>query len=214
MGGGRSRLRSRVHCNARPVGWFLEPTRNFSRPGVPKPIRQSCSKISAGRQFHDAQEGWHGLGAWHVEVNYRHARGKNLGQIFGRRQQVSNPALLRRREFIGLLGAAAACPCIAPAQSLQAVIGLVSIGASPTDPANFRPFLQQMGELGYADGRNIKFERRFAAGNDSLTKGFLADLVRRQVDDYRRHWHTRDHCRQRDNLTELLYKLACTAPKL
>src|SRR5436190_14056489 len=105
---------------------------------------------------------------------------------------------LRRREFIGLLGAAAACPCTAAAQSLQAVIGLVSIGASPTDPANFRPFLQQMGELGYADGRNIKFERRFAAGNDSLTKGFLADLVRRQVDDYRRHWHTRDHCRQRD----------------
>ena len=60
---------------------------------------------------------------------------------------------LRRREFIELLGAAAACPCTAAAQSLQAVIGLVSIGASPTDPANFRPFLQQMAELGYADGR-------------------------------------------------------------
>jgi ABC-type uncharacterized transport system substrate-binding protein len=89
---------------------------------------------------------------------------------------------LRRREFIGLLGAAAACPSTAAAQSLQPVIGLVSIGASPTDPANFGPFLQQMAELGYADGRNIKFERRFAAGNDSLIEGFLADLVRRQVD--------------------------------
>jgi hypothetical protein len=59
------------------------------------------------------------------------------------------------------------------------VIGLVSIGASQTDPANLRPFLQQMAELGYVDGQNIKFEPRFAAGNDSLVEGFLTDLVRR-----------------------------------
>jgi putative tryptophan/tyrosine transport system substrate-binding protein len=89
---------------------------------------------------------------------------------------------LRRREFITLLGGAAACPFAAAAQPAQPVIGLVSIGASPTDPANLRPFLQQMAELGYVDGRNIKFEPRFAAGNDSLVEGFMADLVRRQVD--------------------------------
>jgi hypothetical protein len=32
-------------------------------------------------------------------------------------------------------------------------IGLVSIGASNADPANFRPFLEQMRELGYVDGQ-------------------------------------------------------------
>jgi putative tryptophan/tyrosine transport system substrate-binding protein len=39
-----------------------------------------------------------------------------------------------------------------------------------------------MRELGYVDGQNIIFERRFAAGDDSLIKGFVAELVRRPVD--------------------------------
>jgi putative ABC transport system substrate-binding protein len=61
------------------------------------------------------------------------------------------------------------------------VVGLVSIGASPTDFANFRPFLEQMSELGYVDGQNVIFDRRFAAGDDSLIGGYVADLVRRPV---------------------------------
>ena len=88
---------------------------------------------------------------------------------------------MRRREFITLLGgAAAAWPIAARAQQLP-VIGLVSIGASPSDPANFRPFLEQMRELGYVDGQNVILDRRFAAGDDSLISGFVADLVRRPV---------------------------------
>jgi ABC-type uncharacterized transport system substrate-binding protein len=92
--------------------------------------------------------------------------------------------MIGRRKFITLLGGAAAWPIAAAGQPtpLVPVVGLVSIGASPNDPANFRPFLQQMAELGYAEGQNIVFERRFAAGNDSLVEGFMADLVRRQVD--------------------------------
>jgi putative tryptophan/tyrosine transport system substrate-binding protein len=92
---------------------------------------------------------------------------------------------VKRREFITLLGgAAAAWPFAATAELARPVpiVGLVSIGASPNDPANFRPFLQQMAELNYVDGRNITFEPRFAAGNDGLVEGFMADLVRRQVD--------------------------------
>lgn len=65
---------------------------------------------------------------------------------------------------------------------MRPIIGLVSIGASPTDLANFRPFLEQMRELGYIDGQNVTFDRRFAAGDDSLINGFVADLVRRPVD--------------------------------
>src|SRR5260221_8260903 len=92
---------------------------------------------------------------------------------------------MRRRKFIALLGgAAAAWPLAARAQqpAKRPIIGLVSIGASPTDPANFRPFLAQMRELGYVDGQNITFDRRFAAGDDSLINGFVADLVPRPVD--------------------------------
>jgi putative ABC transport system substrate-binding protein len=96
---------------------------------------------------------------------------------------------MRRRDFIAVMGGATATwpltatwPFVASAEPGAPVIGLVSIGASPDDPANFRPFLQQMAELGYTDGRNVRYERRFAAGNDSLVEGFITDLVRRQVD--------------------------------
>jgi len=91
---------------------------------------------------------------------------------------------MKRRQFITLLGgAAAAWPLAARAQQARnlPIIGLVSMGATPTDPANFRPFLEQMRELGYVDGQNVIFDRRFAAGDDSLIGGLVADLVRRPV---------------------------------
>ena len=92
---------------------------------------------------------------------------------------------LRRRAFITLLGGAAvAWPLAARAQQAGMLpkIGLVSIGASHSDPGNFRPFLEQMRVLGYLDGQNVVFDRRFADGDDSLIDGFIADLVRRRVD--------------------------------
>jgi putative ABC transport system substrate-binding protein len=91
---------------------------------------------------------------------------------------------MRRRDFFTLLGGAAATwPYVARAEQapILPIIGLVSIGASRTNPANFRPFLEQMGELGYVDGQNVIFDRRFAEGDDSLINGFVADLVRRPV---------------------------------
>ena len=91
---------------------------------------------------------------------------------------------MKRRTFITLLGAAAAWPLAAGGQPVRTapIVGLVSIGASPNDPANLRPLLEQMRELGYVDGQNIVFDRRFAAGDDRLIEGFVADLVRRPVD--------------------------------
>jgi putative ABC transport system substrate-binding protein len=91
---------------------------------------------------------------------------------------------MKRRGFITLLGGATAWPLAAGAQQGRSlpIIGLVSMGASPADPANIRPFLEQMRELGYIDGQNIVFDRQFAAGDDSLVSGFVADLVRRRVD--------------------------------
>ena len=91
---------------------------------------------------------------------------------------------MRRREFLGVVGGAAAgWPLATRAQQARPVpvVGLVSIGASPTEPANFGGFLEQMRALGYIDGQNIVFDRRFAAGRDELIDGFVADLVRLQV---------------------------------
>ena len=91
---------------------------------------------------------------------------------------------MRRREFITLLGdAAAAWPLVARAQQLAVPrIGLVSIGADPANPVIFLPFLQQLRELGYTEGQNVLFEKRFAAGDAGLISSFIADLVDRNVD--------------------------------
>lgn len=94
---------------------------------------------------------------------------------------------MKRRSFIAMLGGAAVAPStlwpfVARAQRSMPHIGLVSIGADPTNPVVFVPFLQQIRELGYIDGQNIVLEKRFAAGRDDLIGGFVADLVQRQVD--------------------------------
>jgi putative tryptophan/tyrosine transport system substrate-binding protein len=88
---------------------------------------------------------------------------------------------LKRRDFVSLLGGTVMWPVMAHAQG-RPVVGLVSIGATPAEPANFGPFLAQMQELGYVEGQNVVFDRRFAAGDDSLIGSFAADLVRRRVD--------------------------------
>jgi hypothetical protein len=83
---------------------------------------------------------------------------------------------IARRKFFVVLGSmAVAWPLAAQPQESRKlpIIGLLSLGASPTDPANFRPFLEQMRELGYVDQQNVIFDRRFAAGDDSLIRTYL-----------------------------------------
>jgi putative tryptophan/tyrosine transport system substrate-binding protein len=58
----------------------------------------------------------------------------------------------------------------------------VSIGADPSDPVVFRPFLEQIRNLGYIDGHNIVLVRQFAAGHAERINDFVADLVQRKVD--------------------------------
>jgi putative ABC transport system substrate-binding protein len=55
---------------------------------------------------------------------------------------------MKRRDFITVLGGAAAWPVVARAQQARgrSVVGLVSVGA--VDSGVFRPFLEQMGQLG------------------------------------------------------------------
>ena len=70
---------------------------------------------------------------------------------------------MRRREFITLVGGAAAWPLAAGAQQSGKVprIGYLSpAGAMPRDEA----FRQRLQELGYVDGKSIIIEYRFAEG--------------------------------------------------
>jgi putative ABC transport system substrate-binding protein len=86
---------------------------------------------------------------------------------------------VRRREFITLLGGAAASwPSTARAQlSSMPVVGY--LGLAPASSAAFRLAAMREGlhDLGYSDGNNIAIESRFAEGPDQLGD-FAAELVK------------------------------------
>jgi putative ABC transport system substrate-binding protein len=89
---------------------------------------------------------------------------------------------MRRREFITLLGSvAAAIPLRARAQrSATAVVGILSPEGPKT--GNVNGLIEGLRELGYVEGRNIRFEYRWAEGRFDQLSELAADLIRLQVD--------------------------------
>jgi putative ABC transport system substrate-binding protein len=91
--------------------------------------------------------------------------------------------LLGRREFITLLGGAAAgWPFVVRAQqSSMPVIGLIHMGAPEIDANRLVPFRQGLNEFGYVEGQNVAIEYRWARGRRDSMPDLVADLLRRQV---------------------------------
>src|SRR5262245_52995135 len=89
---------------------------------------------------------------------------------------------MRRREVISLIGGAiAAIPVAAQVQqSSPRVVGVLSPEGPKT--GNVDGLVQGLRELGYIDGRNIRFEYRWAEGKFDRLPELAADLVRLQVD--------------------------------
>ena len=89
---------------------------------------------------------------------------------------------MRRREFIALLGSAAALPIAAHGeQPATPVIGFLNGATAKGFAPNVSGFLQGLKEAGYVDGQNVAIEYRWAEGHYERLADMAADLVHRQV---------------------------------
>jgi putative ABC transport system substrate-binding protein len=88
---------------------------------------------------------------------------------------------LRRREFISLLGGATVWPLTARAQQAEAVrrIGvLMPLAASdPGLKLQVAAFVRRLQELGWVEGRNLRIDYRWAAGDAERMQLFAKELV-------------------------------------
>ncbi|WJR81191.1 ABC transporter substrate-binding protein [Bradyrhizobium sp. NP1] len=92
---------------------------------------------------------------------------------------------MRRREFILSVGSVAVVLTSA-AHSQQSeklpIVGFLVAGTQASHGAWVAAFAQRLSELGWTDGRNIKIEYRWAAGDVRQTTEFAAELVHQKVD--------------------------------
>ncbi len=87
---------------------------------------------------------------------------------------------MRRRDFITLLGGAAAWPLAARAEQAGKIHRMGFLANDPTIPAQSagKAFLQGLQENGFVEGKNLLIERRFAEGSFNRASELATELVR------------------------------------
>jgi putative ABC transport system substrate-binding protein len=93
---------------------------------------------------------------------------------------VTNRLSYKRRDFITLLGGAAAWPLAASAQQrerMRRIAVLSGLAADDQDKVRLAAFQQRLQQLGWTDGHNVRIDYRFAAANAENYRKYAAELV-------------------------------------
>src|SRR5262245_66265483 len=89
---------------------------------------------------------------------------------------------MNRREFITLVGGAAAWPFAVRAQQwAMPVVGFIRDGSAEANARNAAAFRKGLNETGYIEGQNVTVEYHWLEGQYDRLPALLGDLVRRQV---------------------------------
>jgi putative ABC transport system substrate-binding protein len=88
---------------------------------------------------------------------------------------------MKRREFIALVGGAAAWPLAARAQQADRMrrVGVLNPLAAddPQSQRRMTAFVQGLQQFGWTDGRNVTIETRWGAGDSERLRQYAAELV-------------------------------------
>src|SRR5262249_20276502 len=123
--------------------------------------------------------------------------------------------MIRRREFITVLGGAAAWPLAAGAQQAERMrrLGvLMSIGDDPEGKAQLSGFVQGLAEIGWTDGRNLRMEIRWGGGDIDRIATFAKELVALQPDVILAHGTPATATLHRETLTIPIVFVTVTDP--
>ena len=89
---------------------------------------------------------------------------------------------MRRRDFITLVGSAAAIPLAAHAQQQTLpVVAFLRTGSADTNARNVAAFRKGLNETGYIEGQNVTVEYYWLESPHDRLPALIAELVRRQV---------------------------------
>jgi putative ABC transport system substrate-binding protein len=86
---------------------------------------------------------------------------------------------VRRRKFIALIAAAGALPFAAGAQqpTKRARVAILSDESPSLGATTFEPFARGLRDLGFIEGQNVAFERRYATEKNEVLPNLAAELV-------------------------------------